>query len=79
MDMPIYDDPVVAEIHAIRKALLEQCGGDMDEYRRRVHANQMASGRRIITSPLKSRTEPSDARETSAPSVLKSKSTPRSP
>ena len=57
MTKPIYDDPVVAEIHAIRQALLDDCGGDMDEYRRRVRQHQEASGRRIITSPLKKRTE----------------------
>lgn len=63
MSKPIYDDPVVAEIHAIRQALLDDWGGDMDEYRRRVRQRQTASGRRIITSSLKNRTEQSDARE----------------
>ncbi|MBM4128276.1 MAG: hypothetical protein FJ247_13230 [Nitrospira sp.] len=63
MHEPIYDDPVVAEIHAIRKALLDQCGSNIDEYRRRVRDHQAASGRRIITRPLKTRTEQSDARE----------------
>ena len=63
MNKPIYDDPVVAEIHAVRKAILDQCGGDIEEYRRQVQSRQAASGRRIITSPLKKRPEPSDARE----------------
>ena len=63
MSKPIYDDPIVAEIHAIRKALLDECGGDMDEYRRRTRARQAASGRRIVTLPLKKGTEPSDARD----------------
>lgn len=63
MTKPIYDDPVVAEIHAIRKALLDQCGGDIDKFRNRTRSHQAASGRRIVTSPLKKRTEQSGARE----------------
>jgi hypothetical protein len=59
MIRPIYDDPVVAEIHAIRKALLDDCGGDMDEYRKRVRERQANTGRRIITTPLKKSTEQS--------------------
>ena len=59
MTKPIYDDPVVAEIHAIRKALLDDCVGDMDEYRRRARERQAASGRPIITTPLKKSTEQS--------------------
>ena len=55
MSNPIYDDPIVAEVHAIRQALLDDCGGDMDEYRRRIQERQAKSGRRIITSPLKKR------------------------
>jgi len=63
MNRSVYDDPVVAEIHAIRKALLDDCGGDLAEYRRRTRERQAASGRRVITSPLKKRTEQPDARE----------------
>ena len=63
MSRPVYDDPVVAEIHAIRKALLDDCGGDLAEYRRRTRERQAASGRQIIRSPLRKRTEQSDARE----------------
>jgi hypothetical protein len=63
MNRLLYDDPVVAEIHAIRKALLDDCGGDLAEYRRRSRERQAASGRHVITSPLKRRAEQSDARE----------------
>ena len=63
MNKAVYDDPVVAEVHAIRQALLDECGGDMDEYRRRVRHRQAASSRRIIRSPLKKHTEQADARE----------------
>ena len=57
------EDPVVAEIHAIRQALLDECGGDITEYRRRARARQNASGRRIITVPFRRRTEQSVAPE----------------
>lgn len=34
---PLYDDPVVAEIHAVREQMLADCGGDhrklMDQVR----------------------------------------------
>lgn len=63
MTKPIYDDPVVAEIHAIRQALLDGCGGDIDEYRRQAQQRQAASGRSIITTPLKKHTEESVAPE----------------
>ena len=56
-------DPVVAEIHAIRKALLDDCRGDLAEYRRRTRERQLASGRQIIRAPLRKRPEPPDARE----------------
>ncbi|MFZ5829613.1 MAG: hypothetical protein ACOY3P_05980 [Planctomycetota bacterium] len=52
MDRAIYDDPVVAEVHAIRQALLDECGGDVDEYRRQVRNRQATSSRRIVRSPL---------------------------
>ena len=52
------EDPVVAEIHAIRQALLDECGGDINEYRRRARERQSASGRQIITVPFRKRTEP---------------------
>ncbi len=59
MSRPIYDDPVVAETHAIRKALLDDCDGDITEYRMRTRQRQTASGRRIVRSPLTKCTEPS--------------------
>ena len=54
---PIYNDLVVAEIHAIRGLLLNECNGDIDEYRRRVRQHQELSGRRIISRPFRERTE----------------------
>jgi hypothetical protein len=60
MSKPIYDDPVVAEIHAIREKMLADCGGSMEKLMDKVKANeaaQAAAGRRIITEPLRRRTE----------------------
>ena len=61
MNSPIYDDPVVAEVHAVREALLDQCGGDLAEYRRRTRERQAASSRNVVTAPLNSRVAPSNA------------------
>ncbi len=60
MNSSIYEDPVVAEIHAIRESLLDECGGDIHEYRKRVRRRQAATNRRVITSPLRKRTEQTD-------------------
>jgi len=54
-----HEDPVIAEIHAIRQSLLEQCDGDINEYRKRVRQHQKLSGRSIITEPFRDRTEQS--------------------
>ena len=59
MAEPIFDDPVVAEIHAIRAKMLVDCGGDIKELMRQVAARQKVSGRRVITAPLQKRTEQS--------------------
>lgn len=72
MTKTVYDDPVVADIHAIRQALLDKCGGDIDEYRKRTRSHQAASARQIVTSPLKNRAEQSDVRERSTTSTPKS-------
>lgn len=57
------EDPVVAEIHGIRQALLDECGGNINEYRRRAKERQNASGRRVITQPFRKRTGQSVAPE----------------
>jgi hypothetical protein len=70
------EDPVVAEIHAIRQALLDACGGDMTEYRRRARARQAESRRRIITVPFRRRTEQGVAPESPASRVPDGQSNP---
>ena len=51
MTKPLYDDPVVAEIHAIRAKMLADCGGDHRKLMEQVRAREKASGRRVITAP----------------------------
>ena len=55
MHKPLYEDPVVAEIHAIRAKMLADCGGDHEKLMRQVGERQRASGRRIIKAPFRNR------------------------
>ena len=48
-----FEDPVVAEIHAIRAAMLEAAGGDIRLLIKQVAERQRRSGHRIITQPLR--------------------------
>ena len=64
----LYTDPVVAEIHEARRRLLEASGGDVAEFRRRLRERQKASGRKIVSGPVKKHTEPSDAMDSRASS-----------
>lgn len=51
MSKPLYDDPVVAEIHAVRAKMLAECDGDIRQMVRRVHEHQRASGLTIRPVP----------------------------
>ena len=51
MTKPLYDDPVVAEIHAIRAEMLAHCGGDHRKLMEQVRARERASGRQVIATP----------------------------
>lgn len=51
MSNPLYDDPVVAEIHAIRAKMLAECDGDIRQMMRRVRDQQCASGLTIRPAP----------------------------
>ena len=64
----LYADPVVAEIHEVRRRLLEASGGNVAEFRRRLHERQKASGRKIVSGPIKKHTEPRDATDSRASS-----------
>ena len=69
MTEPLYDDPVVAEIHAIREKMLADCGGDLRLLMQRVRQRQRASGRRVRPLPEAS---PAVTRDADARSSLDS-------
>ena len=50
-------DPVIAEIHATRAEMLEAAGGDIGLLMQQVAERQRKSKHRIITQPLRRRTE----------------------
>ena len=57
----LYADPVVAELHEVRRRLLEASGGDVEEFRRRLREREKASGRKVVSGPVKKHTEQRDA------------------
>ena len=57
MPEPIFDDPVVAEIHAARAKMLADCDGDIEQLIRQVAARQQSSGHPVITTPFRERTK----------------------
>ncbi len=64
----LYADPVVAEIHEVRRRLIEASGGDLAEFRRQLRDRQKASGRKIVSGSVKKHTEPRDAMDSRAAS-----------
>ena len=56
-------DPVVADVHAARAAMLEAAGGEIAELMRRVVEHQQCSHHRIIREPLRNRPELAHAPE----------------
>jgi len=57
----LYADPVVAELHEVRRRLLEASGGDVEEFRRRLREREKASGRKVVSGPVRKHTKPSNA------------------
>lgn len=51
MAYPIYDDPVVAEIHAVRAQMLAQYGADHRALMAQVRQRQALSDRVILAAP----------------------------
>ena len=51
MSKPLYEDPVVAEIHAIRAQMLAECGGDHRRLMGQVDEHEKASSRKVIPPP----------------------------
>lgn len=54
---PMYDDPVVAEIHEIRRRLLEASGGDVAKFRRQLREREKVSGREVVAGPVRNHTK----------------------
>lgn len=54
-----YEDPVVAEIHATRAAMLQAAGGDIGRLMRQVAQRQRESKHHVITTPFRYGTESS--------------------
>jgi len=42
-------DPIVEEIHEIRRKMLEECGGDFDKFFDRLMAAQKKRKRRLVS------------------------------
>ena len=63
-------DPVVADVHATRAAMLAAAGGEIGELMRLVADHQQRSHRPIIREPLRNRPEPTGAREAAARSGM---------
>ena len=76
-------DSITDEIRGIRRDLAAQCGIDLDLILADIRRRETSDGRTYVSlSPRvasRKQDEQSDARETSAQSVLKSNSTPPSP
>ena len=51
MAKPLYDDPIVAKIHAIRAEMLANSGGDHRKLMAQVRVRENASDREVITAP----------------------------
>ncbi len=51
MAEPLYEDAVVAEIHAIRAKMLAACDGNHQVLMQQVREHQRSSRRRIIAAP----------------------------
>ena len=58
-----FEDSVVDGIHAVRAEMLANAGGDIEQLMRQVVERQHKSKHRIITQPLRKRTEKCDEPE----------------
>jgi len=48
-DAGAWQDPIVAEVRAVRQALFAAAGYDIREFCRRLHEEQATSGHRVVT------------------------------
>ncbi len=77
MSKTSYIDPVVAEIHSIRAAMLAECHGSVAELMRQVAIRQGKSQHTVIALPFRKRTEPSVERKSPSQSDLLNNQTRR--
>ena len=75
----MFDDPIVQETRKHREEYAASFGYDLDRIVADLQARQGRDGRKVVDRTSVAKSEQADARETSAQSVLNSKSTPRSP
>ena len=52
MHDPIFEDPVVAEVHAIREKILADCDGNHQKLMEQVRTRESSSTRRVIAAPI---------------------------
>ena len=58
---PAAEDPIIAEVRAARAALLAAAGDDLEEFARRLRAEQARSGHPVVSLPPKPATADSAA------------------
>ena len=75
----MFDDPVVLETRKHREEYAASFGYDLGRIVADLQSRQGCDGRVIVDRTSLDMSEQTDARETSAQSVLNSTSTPRSP
>ena len=75
----MFDDPIVLETRKHREEYAASFDYDLGRIVADLQSRQGCDGRVVIDRTSVEKSEQSDARETSAQSVLKSESTPRSP
>lgn len=75
----MFDDPIVLETRKRREEYAASFGYDLDRIVADLQSRQGRDGRMVVDRTSVEKSEQSDARETSAQSVLNSNVTPRSP
>jgi hypothetical protein len=75
----MFDDPIVLETRKHREQYAASFDYDLDRIVADLQSRQGRDGRALVDRTSGRKSEPSDARGTSAQSVLNSNPTPRSP
>jgi hypothetical protein len=48
MPKPLFNDPLVDEVHETRERLLAECGGDLDRLMDRLQSREQEDGSRVV-------------------------------